>query len=58
MRVLRAKFSEITRPSIDRAMATLGQVLLNIQWNVGCDCNVTDSAVKHLAIWVWGVAYE
>ena len=31
VRVLRAKFSEITRPSIDRAMATLGQVLLNIQ---------------------------
>ena len=26
LRVLRAKFSEITRPSIDRAMATLGQV--------------------------------
>ena len=26
VRVLRAKFSEITRPSINRAMATLGQV--------------------------------
>ena len=48
VRVLRAKFSEITRPSIDRAMATLGQVcalLLIVHWNVGCQYKGTGSAV-------------
>ena len=48
VRVLRAKFSEITRPSIDRAMATLGQVcalLLIVHWNVGCQYKRTGSAV-------------
>ena len=41
VRVLRAKFSEITRPSIDRAMATLGQVHESyfwLHWNMCCQC--------------------
>jgi DNA topoisomerase-3 len=36
IKVLRAKFSEITRPSIERAMRTLGQINENVSAAVDC----------------------